>query len=313
MNILLLYGFAPHTTANYLARAFAALGHDVRSAGTVSDLRGWANPYRLWRHAYPLDGGQVLELGDWRPDLAVWVESGDPDLNVLDSVDAPLAGWFIDTHNAGKFDWHKRLAPRFDHLFCAMRPAVEQLPGAHWLPLACDPEIHTPRTTEKRYDLGWVGGDYRTSSLYRARFEAMRKLQGRYTCHFASGVYFEDMADVYGQARIGWHMSVMGADLDMRPFEVLCSGTPLVMDHAVASGFQQLQWGAGGFERDTGKALSIPIWTYESEGEMFDEIDWLLSAGEGMRQRIGSDGREAVLAAHTYQHRALAVLEVVGG
>lgn len=301
MNILMLYGFAPHTTANYLARAFKALGHGVRSAGAVSDLRDWVDPYRLWQHTDPLTQGQPLELGDWRPDIAVWIESGDMSTMALAQardMGVPLAGWFIDTHNAGKLPWHKRLAPVFDYRFCAMPPAVDVL-DAHWLPLACDPEIHTPRTTDKLYDLGWVGGNYRGHSLYEARFEAMRKLQQRYSCNFASGVYFGDMADVYGQARIGWHMSVTGNDLDMRPFEVLCSGTPLVADAAPESGLGDLL------------TPGVEWASYRDETEMFAVIDALL-ADEEWRETMAATGREAVLAAHTYQHRAGELLEICG-
>lgn len=316
MRILVLYHFSPHTTANYLARAFRALGHDVRTAGAVADLSAWANPYRLaGPHDWPLADGQVLDMGDWRPDLAVWVESGVLQGGVLEGLDCQVVGWFIDTHNPGKLAWHKQIAPAFDHVFCAMLPALQELPGATWLPLACDPEIHTPRKmpVEPEYDLAWVGGNYRGHPLYARRFEAMRVLQGRYRCNFASGVYFEDMADVYASARIGWHMSVTGADLDMRPFEIMCSGRPLVTDTATASGLAQLEWGASGFERDTGAPLSMPIWTYDDEAEMFAEIEWLLNAGQQMRDDIGADARAAVLAHHTYAHRARQLIEVCGG
>jgi hypothetical protein len=311
MNILMLYGFAPHTTANYLARAFRALGHDVRSAGSPGDLRGWANPYRLWGpHDYPLADGQRLDTGDWKPDLAVWVESGTMDIRPLEGVNAPTAAWFIDSQNPAKLAWHQSVAPLFDHVFCAVLPASEKLPNAHWLPLACDPEIHTPRPgIVQQYDIAYVGNQY-GDGIYTRRFETLYKLAQRYNTRFVSGVYFEDMADVYASARMGWNMSLTGGDLVMRVFEVMCSGRPLVMDHAVASGFEQLQWGADGFERDTGAGLSIPIWTYENEGEMYEEIDWLLSVDHSVRDAIGAAGRATVLAAHTYAHRGRELLAV---
>lgn len=304
MNILVLYHFSPHTTANYLVRALRAEGHEVRTAGgAVADLSAWPNPYRLaGPHDWPLADGQVLDMGDWRPDLAVWVESGVLQGGVLEGLDCPVAGWFIDTHNPGKLRWHKSIAPTFDYVFVAMLPALQELPGATWLPLACDPEIHTPRVlpVEPEYDLAWVGGNYRGHPLYARRFEAMRVLQGRYRCAFRSGVYFEDMADVYASARIGWHMSVTGADLDMRPFEIMCSGRPLVTDWAADSGLTELM------------TQGAEWLAYDDDYEMRAILDALLEDATH-RARVGAAGREAVLEAHTYQHRARAMLEVCGG
>lgn len=301
MNILMLYGFAPHTTANYLARAFARQGHDVRSAGIVDDLSRYPDPYRLWCHDWTLEPGQRLDLGGWRPELTVWVESGDMGANGLieaRELGAPVAGWFIDTHNPGKDPWHQHIAPLLDRVFCAMRPAVDQYPGAQWLPLACDPEVHTPRAgIEKAFDLGYVGNRY-DGGLYARRMQALRDLSRRYRVQFASGVYFEDMANVYGAAHLGWNMSLTGGDLVMRVFEVLCAGIPLVTDAAPESGLPAL------FDPDT------EIVTYRDDEEMIAVIDSLLE-DDGLRQQIGASGRAAVLAGHTYDHRARAIVEAM--
>ena len=300
MRILALYGFAPHTTANYMVKALKAEGHDVRTAGGTADLLAWANPYRVaGPHDYPLAQGQPLKLGEWKPELTLWIESGMVDLSLLDGLTGQTAAWMIDTHNPGKFVWHQKIAPRFDRVFCAMLPAANELPGAHWLPLACDPDIHTPRTTVKTHDIGWVGGDYRTASLYAERFRLMDALKRRYACNFAHGVYFEDMADVYGQARIGWHHSVTGSDLDMRPFEIMCSGTVLVTDHSNDSGLTDELFYRG-----------VDVQTYGRESDLYETIDWLLAEPDHA-ERTGAAGRAAVLAAHTYAHRARELIEVV--
>jgi hypothetical protein len=304
MRVLMLYHFSPHTTANYLARALVANGHDVRTSGTMASLEGFKQPCRLWGpHTYPVGDYEWLDparLGDWKPDLILWVESGGlrgANWNMLNNT-APVAAWFIDSHCPEKFSWHKRIAPMFDYRFDAQRPWCEEL-GAHWLPLACDPEIHTPTQYSEEYDLAWVGGPWQKHPAYAKRFETMAKLDARYRCNFKSGVYFEDMANVYGSAKIGWHMSVTGRDLDMRVFEVMCSGRMLMADSAPESGLSDLFPGEGA------------PWRYSSEDTMFKGIDLWVGNG-GVCDRFGAYGRELVLAAHTYRHRAHELMRVVG-
>lgn len=299
-NILMLYHFAPHTTANYLARAFKALGHDIRTAGTMAVLQGFTTPYRLWGpHTYPLGDSETLDierLDGWQPDLVLWVESGQMGTRrMFDLVNwrCPTAAYFIDSHNPDKLKWHKRAAGLFDYRFEAMLPWVEEL-GATWLPLACDPEIHTPRKYSEEYDLAWVGGPWGEHPMYEKRFHTLKLLSTKYKCAFKSGAYFEDMADVYGSAKIGWHMSVMGGDLDMRVFEILCSGRPLLCDKAPMYGM-----------------LSDVAWTYETTAEMMDFIEFAL-AQPVLRERRGALCREHALQAHTYQHRAHSILQTVG-
>ena len=305
-NILMLYHFSPPTTANYLARAFRAEGHDVRTSGTMASIQGFKTPYRLWGpHTYPLGEHETLDmgrLGDWKPDLILWVESGGARSAMIDVLETniPTAGYFIDSHNPDKLAWNKRFAPLFDYRFEAMRPWCDEL-DAEWLPLACDPEIHTPRVYSEEYDLAWVGGPWGASPLYKRRFEAMARLQQRYRCNFVSGVYFEDMADVYGSAKIGWHMSVTGGDLDMRVFEVMCSGRPLVTDRAKDSGLFEIF----GFRPD------CAFYWEDMDGSMEQEIQHLLD-NRDWRESLGATGRRTVLAAHTYQHRARQLLQAVG-
>lgn len=299
-NVLMLYHFSPPTTANYLARALRANGHEARTAGTMASLQGYKTPYRLWGpHTYPLGEHETLDmarLGDWRPDLILWVESGGARGANWDLLDSgiPTAGYFIDSHNPDKLVWHKRFAPLFDFRFCAQRPWCEEL-DAEWLALACDPEIHTPRVYSEEYDLAWVGGPWASHPLYRKRFETMEKLAARYKCNFRSGVYFEDMANVYGSAKIGWHMSVTGKDLDMRVFEIMCSGKPLVTDYIEGLPIS--------------KGISGVV--YSAEDGMFDVINWLLDDPD-KRVSMAQEARAEMLAAHTYQHRAHQLMHAVG-
>lgn len=301
-NVLMLYRLAPHTTANYMAKALRANGHDVYTAGRSAMAPGCTVPYRVWGpHNFRLGDHDMLslnDLGDWRPDLILWAESGDGPMGLEGVIDAdiPLAGWFMDSHNPAKLPWHKRMAAMMDYRFCAQRPYCEEL-SAEWLPFGCDPEVHTPRVYSEEYDLAFVGSAY-GQGMYSKRYETMEKLAARYRCNFQSGVYFEDMADVYGSAKIGWHMSVTGKDLDMRVFEVMCSGRPLVTDYAPDSGLAALMGGPNAFL------------VYDAD-YLLGVVDTFL-ADDSWRADVGAAGRAAVLAAHTYQHRAHQLMQAVG-
>ena len=303
-DVLMLYRFAPHTTANYMAKALRANGHRVYTAGRSAMAPGCKETYRVWGpHNYRLGEHETLslnDLGGWRPDLILWAESGDGPMGLEGVIDAgiPLAGWFMDSHNPAKLPWHKRMAAMMDYRFCAQRPYCDAL-SAKWLPFACDPEIHTPRVYSEEYDLAFVGSAY-GQGMYSKRYEAMERLSKRYRCNFCSGVYFEDMADVYGSAKIGWHMSVTGADLDMRVFEIMCSGRPLVTDDADDAGLDELF----GYYREG-------YYTYANEKGMDDLIESLLR-DPAARDIEGEAGRKRVLAAHTYRHRAHQIMQTVG-
>ena len=299
-DVLMLYRFAPHTTANYMAKALRANGHRVYTAGRSAMAPGCKETYRVWGpHNYRLGEHETLslnDLGDWRPDLILWAESGDGPMGLEGVIDAgiPLAGWFMDSHNPAKLPWHKRMAAMMDYRFCAQRPYCDAL-SAKWLPFACDPEIHTPRVYSEEYDLAFVGSAY-GQGMYSKRYEAMERLSKRYRCNFCSGVYFEDMADVYGSAKIGWHMSVTGKDLDMRVFEIMCSGRPLVCDYSMDNGQRDMIWDG---------------WEYADEDEMLETLDALLRDPDRCHE-AGLVGREDALNYHTYQHRARQIMQTVG-
>jgi hypothetical protein len=67
------YRFAPHTTANYMAKALRANGHRVYTAGRSAMAPGCKETYRVWGTAQ-LQAGRAETLilttwATWRPDL----------------------------------------------------------------------------------------------------------------------------------------------------------------------------------------------------------------------------------------------------
>ena len=288
MNILLAFVWSPYTTASYYAKAFRALGHDVRTIGPCDTAR-WAiwPEGRRYRLTGPHFGG---EWGEWRSDVVIWIEAGGdwvPSLGVDGGV--PHVAYFIDSHS--RLRRHKDVAPYFTHRFCAHRQYAEAL-GATWLPVACDPDVHTPTVTgEPEYDVAFVGNTYDVAPMYRCRRRALSHLSRRYRVHTVKDVYFEDMANVYAGARVAFNRSAYG-DLNMRVFEAMCSGRPVAADNVE---------GLGALFTD-GEHLSV----YESIGYTV-AIDELLKDPEAAAT-IGQAGRAEVIAHHTYAHRAAQML-----
>jgi O-antigen biosynthesis protein len=106
------------------------------------------------------------------------------------------------------------------------------------------------------------------------------------------GVYLHDMANAMATGRVAFNMSTLG-DFNMRVFEAMCSGRPLVTD--VVQGLDDLF--------ADGKHLL----TYTTGRELCAGIDYLLANPE-RADEIGRAGRDEVLRAHTYVHRAEAML-----
>jgi len=311
MNILMSFLYSPPTTACYYAKAFRQLGHDVRTWGPSRDLSRYREDQR-YRLTGPHNSVPYKEikkrlmttLDRWQPDLFIYIEAGDgwwP--GPLISSDIPSVAYFIDSHS--RLQEHLERAPYFDHVFYAHKQFGDDFgPDAHWLPVACDPDVHTPTCVpnEPEYDIAFVGNVYPDVALYEPRREALRMLAGRYNCNFVSGVYFEDMANVYANARIVFNHSARG-DLNMRVFEAMCSGTPLVTDPAPGGGLEELF----GREPDV-----MPLCFAYTDEESLLRCIREITQWTGLGQEMGQLARAEVLAEHTYVHRAQQMLAEVG-
>ena len=281
MRILVSYVHRPYTTAIYYERAFERLGHLVCRTGLEMDHVALA----------------------WKPDLFVWIEAGGALHPAVLPTGMPTVAYYIDSHT--QRGWHIEDARRYDHVFVSdSRYVGEYGPNAHWLPMACDPDLHTPTRTEPpEYDVAFVGNLYPGSPLYEDRRRTLAELAKRYRCNFQSGVYFTDMANVYASAKVVFNKSVMG-DLNMRVFEAMCSGRPLVTDRV--EGLQQL---FGTYPADEPRRCV----SYNGTEDLIGKLDALLTDRIlWLGDYIGATGRAEVLAHHTYAHRAAQILAEVG-
>src|SRR5262249_40461475 len=178
--------------------------------------------------------------------------------------------------------------PDFDFVFTAQRDGAEALQeagiAAQWLPLACDPDIHTKHDIEKWLDVCFVGHIFPG-----LRAELIELIQRRFANTFAGQCLFEQMARTYSASRIVFNRSIRN-DINMRVFEALACGSLLVTNDLSDSGQEDLF-------RD-----GVHLATYRDAEEMLDKMAFYL-AREELREKIAGAGRAEVLARDTYRHR----------
>jgi hypothetical protein len=225
-------------------------------------------------------------------DLYVRVDHGDDYETPWPDALRPAVFYAIDTHLPHSWRKIKRAAARFDLTFCCHRDGAERL-GAEWLPLACDPQLHGAAPEAPAWDVGFVGND---GGVPRKFY--LQALRERYPRSFIGAAPHTELAAVYGRSRVGFNYSIAN-DVNMRMFEVMAAGAPLVTNALRGDELAQL-----GLEDGTHLLL------YRSPREAFRLIDGCL-ADPGRARSIGEAGRQAVHARHTYAHRMQQFLETV--
>ena len=307
-RVLLSYTANPQTTGAYLERGLRSLCDVLTYGPSIDDeiLRKWDLERirdRLYDHDFSYgtaDVGQLLEHlpGGWKPDLFLWVESGvSYPLHGFSSLPCPTACWLIDTHLHLKE--HLKIAKSFDFVFLAQKKYVPLfheagIRQAHWLPLACDPDIHRNFAFDPVYDVSFVGS---ITAAHSRRNELLQRLSRRFSLH-VERCFLEEMALVFSRSRIVFNCSVRD-DLNMRVFEVLSTGSLLVTDEAPGSGLEEL------FK--DGRHLAI----YRSPEDLEERVAYFL-CHEEERAKIAREGMRETRSRHTYAHRAVAILERVG-
>lgn len=251
--------------------------------------------------SYCADMEEVLAVTRGRvplPDLYLWVESvpGYEPRN-LEVLSCPKACYLIDSHF--NLQRHLEWAKRFDFVFVAQREYIPKFHAAgcksvHWLPLACDPEIQSRRSIEKKFDIGFVGGIFPGTR----RAELLQKLcEKRFYVH-VQRCFWDEMAHVFSESRIVFNNCARN-DLNMRVFEAMSTGSFLLTDEARNSGLDELFV--------DGEDLGV----YRDE-ELVEKARYYL-IHEEEREHIASRGQAMVHQAHTYEHRCEALLQVCLG
>jgi FkbM family methyltransferase len=205
----------------------------------------------------------------------------------------PSAFWAIDTHLA--YERLLKIAREVDFVFCAQLPAVERMRNdgierVTWLPLACDPEYHRSFHLDEVYDVAFIG-----NLVTEERRRILSYLKEQFPRSFVGRAFGEDWQRISSQARVLFNKSILG-DINMRVFESMATGKPLVTDALpAASGLEKL-FKAGHhlltfeIQGDHGTGGD---YTLRSEG-FTTRIRELLHDSE-LRERIGSRGKALVV------------------
>ncbi|MEX1028259.1 MAG: glycosyltransferase [Candidatus Paceibacterota bacterium] len=207
----------------------------------------------------------------------------------------PRAAWAIDTHIS-----FARCISRFgdaDWLYAAQKMGASEMQASlgrevTWLPLACDPERHRPISREaEQFDFAFVGHE-----IGHRRIDMLNRLRASFPNHWVGQAYHTEMARRYSQCRVAFNCSV-GGDVNMRLFEAVACGKPLVTDAIGNNGLEEL------FD------LDAHLRCYSDPDSLVAEMERLLS-DEPLRRRQAESARQHVVNCHTYTHRMQRILEL---
>ena len=257
----------PDTTGVYVERA-------LRSLGVAVD-HWWL------RDAARIPAGCELYLR---------VDHGDDYGVELPARLRPAVFYAIDTHLAHSWRKIRRMARRYDAVFCCHREGARRIPGAEWLPVACDREWHGQIVGSPVWDVAFAGTD---GGVPRKFY--LQALRERYPNSFIGRADHTRLASIYSCCQIGFNYSIAN-DVNMRIFEILAAGALLVTNALAGDDLHRL-----GLEDREHLAL------YRSPRGLFDVIEHFL-AHPDERERIARAGHALVMARHTYAHRMTRLL-----
>lgn len=292
-RVLLLYHRNPTTTAAYLETALRRLAR-VTTAGDGQEVH-------LPRGA-PISIPALLDKFGEPFELVLEVEGENVETHDHEKVDVPCAWWAIDSHLHMSYDAHFFRARRYDHVFVAQKHHVVRYQDwawvpSSWLPLAADPAVFRPFDGPRNFDVGFVGSVL--PGLHDARRALLSRLMARFRrVLIARGAFREDAGREIASCRVAFNRS-LHEDVNMRVFEILACGRPLLTDRLPA------KCGLDDLVTDGEHVILYDDASLEASLERCLQ-------DEGRTEEIARAGRARLLAAHTYEHRAREILRVAG-
>jgi hypothetical protein len=169
---------------------------------------------------------------------------------------------------------------------------LEQTKDIHWLPVACDPELHYKNIKNKRnYDIAFVG-QIGPSTSFRHKFlkkiffsDNLTNIEKKYT----NGISDKLMSKIYGNSKIVPNVSI-NKDINMRYFETMAAGCLLLTNKIKNSGVDKLF------------TENIDYVSYSDERDAIKKIKFYLK-NNLKRIKISKNGQKKVLAYNTYENR----------
>lgn len=275
----------------------AAITPDDLTAYERAHLAHLVVPNDIDRNVHSIDELVEALPADWRPDLIVTIQSGVPPIDGVDRVTCPTAYISVDT-------WHDFAemvyARPYAFVFAAQREFAAHFADAgcadsHWLPLACDPDVHRPIECRKDYDVSFVGSTDRR--VHAQRVDRLERLAAKHSVLVDTALDAESMSRAVCRGRLAFNSSV-AQDVNMRVFEAMAMGVPLLTNRdADANGLLDLF-------REGEHLIAY------DDSDLETRAQYNLAHAE-WRQRIGDAGRREVLERHTYAHRVDLLLDII--
>ena len=307
-EFLLHYVASPLTTGRYIESALRK-EHPVMTTGfrvPEEVLKLWEFPIPVPSYA-PHDVELPLEATysamkaalpeGTSPDYYLFVDSGPKEIAPdIETLTCPKVAYLIDTHVSPEL--RLAMARHFDVVFLAQKAQVDLfkrhgIRHCYWLPLGCSPELHQTGSTERIYDVSYVGSFSVEEDNWRK--ERIERVMARYPNHKVGRYWPEDMARIYAQTKVVVNVSFRN-DVNMRVFEAMASGALLITD--TVEGLSDL------FE--DGKHLLV----YRTEEELFSLLEQYL-ADDAAREHIAKAGQAEVLQHHSYDVRMQSMLKTL--
>ncbi len=296
LSILIPAYYFPGFTVTHIARALEKEGHRVFSFAPEGEGKNFfACPKSV-------SINQLIKDYHFNPDLVLAVESGYENKVFfplgLETLKVPKVWLAIDSHL--NFRWHKEFAYLFDLVFVAQSELIPWyqkygLKNVHWLPLACDPEVHRDYNLKRDIDLAFVGN---FTQKRRELFDYLRTQLSGLNFAFKEKVYGEDLAKIYSRAKIVIN-PLARKDLNMRTFEAMSCGALLLNED----------------NRSLNKLFEIgkdlDVYPGNIRSILVEKIKYYLSH-DSLRERVARSGQKKVLSEHTYSLRVRKILEIIG-
>ena len=320
----------------YTERALRALGHEL----SVFDHRQFVLPVRLhllsdWTRRLDMKWLQrrfIRQAEEFRPDLVIVNQGANLLPKTLDDVrhrqGVPIANWFQDYPY--QYETSIDLAPHYGHFFWGDTYPLEKhrklgYEHEHWLPFACDPEIHCPveltgqEQKELACDVCFVG------SMYPGRARLLEHL-----VDFDLAIWGPGWEQLPKDSPLRKHLR--GGAVPPETWVKIFSASSIVLNidgygetldesgHMANTRVYEAP-ACGAFELTDEKQDITTFFTSGHELVCYDfdrpeELRRLVRHyldHPQERQEIAARGREAMLAAHTYQHRMQSLISTVMG
>lgn len=296
---LAVAAYHPGNPAEFLRRAYYELGCEAQIINREEMYRAYGSGY--YQFILGVDSGLPLNLepllklpcrGEKKPKVAFWfidyrhnkerIERVPNDLRVLELL--------------GELGGHCFQSQHEDHEDCVARG----FSNSSWLPLAADPTVWRPvGSVTPTFDLSFVGHVWDKERA--AALKAIAASRLRFNCLADGSCWGPNAVVAVAAAKVGFNISSffgsgLDYDVNMRFFEVLAAGKPLITNYV--PGIDLLF-----------KARPAFIRTYRSHAEVLPVIEQALADNSFLNS--GAAAREWILAGQTYRHRAETILKTM--